>query len=470
MAHDKWRFMKQVQKFILFIAMLQATLWGDNQTLTLTPILPETSLPFTIEIEEASFSLPVGLQSYACATYKDKWILLAGRTNGMHGFDSVGNNFPPQFQNTTVYVVNPSAGTTASRSLVGSGLAQEEIDILSVVASQFCQNETSLFMVGGYGINTATGQMETKSTLTRIDLKKLVQWVEGGTSSIKKAIKQASHPFLRVTGGALYQNSDHDPFLLILGQNFSGLYRDDSNGVYTHQIRSFWLHDIGGTLKITPNFADTLPPDYRRRDLPVAAILNNDKTAYIAFGGVFTLDDGVWTVPIQIRPDGSSSEANPQDPSTFKQGMNQYDCPKIGLYSTRTKDMYVILPGGLSYGYFSGGVFVTDPEVPFINQVTTIKIDKQNVFSQYLMNNEYPFIASMGSNPGNQLLFGTEAEFFPAPGVSTYRNEVIQLDKVTKPTVIGYIIGGIMSTVPNTSTIFDSTSSPYIFTVRVIPR
>ena len=151
--------------------------------------------------------------------------------------------------------------------------------------------------------------------------------------------------------------------------------------------------------------------------------------------------------------------------------MNQYNCASFGLYSTHSKDMYVLFPGGLSYGFYSGGVFTTDAEIPFINQVTTVKIDKNNNYTQYLMNEEYPFLVSTGSNPGNQLLFGTEAQFFPKDGIPLYSNGVIQLDALPKgPTVIGYIVGGIMSTLPNTNFITDSTSSPYVFTVTLIPR
>jgi len=36
--------------------------------------------------------------------------------------------------------------------------------------------------------------------------------------------------------------------------------------------------------------------------------------------------------------------------------------------------------------------------------------------------------------------------------------------------VIGYLVGVIMSTLPNTNTFTDSTASPYIFTVKLIPK
>src|ERR1700722_20398941 len=78
--------------------------WSQNQTETLSPIYPENSLPFTIQIDVADFMLPAGIQSYASAIHGGKWLLLAGRSNGVHGFDLIGNNFPPVAQNTEVYV------------------------------------------------------------------------------------------------------------------------------------------------------------------------------------------------------------------------------------------------------------------------------------------------------------------------------------------------------------------------------
>lgn len=465
--------MKKLINGIACISLLLALcLNAQNQTETLSPVLSEDSLPFTIRIDQAPFGLPTGLQSIVKAIYKGQWILLAGRTNGLHGFAPVGNNFPPEFQNRTVYVIDPVTGQSKSRSLDDhSGLSPAVIDSLSATAAEFFQKGSTLYVVGGYVLDSITGEMITKDTLTAIDLKELVKWVEGRKSNLKKAIRQTSDPLLQVTGGVLFQNTDHDPFLLCLGQNFTGLYRDSSDGIYTHQIRQFWINDDGEHLSINPKRSTRILPDYRRRDLNVVPIMRHNKPAYIAYAGVFTLDVGVWTVPITIFPDGSSFEPNPQAPNTFKQAMNQYICPTFGLYSTSSQSMFTVFPGGISFGFFSGGTFQTDPGIPFINQVTTIKIDKHDNFSQHLMNGQYPFIVSTGSNPGNQLLFGASAEFFLRKGIATYHNGVIQLDRITTPTVIGYIVGGIMSTLPETiNPLTDSTASPYVFTVTLIPK
>ena len=86
------------------------------------------------------------------------------------------------------------------------------------------------------------------------------------------------------------------------------------------------------------------------------------------------------------------------------------------------------------------------------------------------MSNEYPVIPSTGSNPGKTLLFGAGADFMQSDGISAYSNGVFQLDKIKKPTILGYIVGGIMSTRHNTIVITDSTASPYIFTVTLYPK
>src|ERR1051326_4600141 len=162
--------------------------------------------------------------------------------------------------------------------------------------------------------------------------------------------------------------------------------------------------------------------------------------------------------------------ADPTDTATFAQGMNNWACPTLQLYSHKEKNSYTVLMGGISFGFFASGVFETDAELPFINQVTTIKRDRDGVFSQYLMDGEYPVILSTGSNPGNQLLFGAGATLIPVDGLPRYKNGVLKLDALgSGPVVVGYIVGGIQSTLPNTNTSADTAASPYIFKVTLVP-
>ncbi len=462
-------------RFLSFtcVVLLTTQALFANQTATTTPILPQTSLPFSVSIEQLPFTLPSGIHSGASAIYHNKWLFIAGRTNGLHTFNPGNNNFPPSQQNTIVYVVDPATQTVYSRDLkdAASGLTQEQIDQLSVTSPQYYRVGSTLYLCGGYGVETATGLFSTKSVLTAIDLPGLMNWVIKGKvkDTAAKHIRQTTHPLLQVTGGSLAILNKHLTAQLIFGQNFIGYYNTNSNGEYTQQVRCFQIIDTGEKLYVQPRKSVAPNPDYRRRDLNVVPVILNKKEVYIALSGVFTLDGGIWTVPVLINEDGTSSMADPLDSLTFKQGMNNYASPTMTMYSRKTKDNYVVIFGGLSYGFFQGGVFQTDGEIPFINQITTVKIDKKKNFSQYLMNNEYPFIASTGSNPGNQLLFGAGAYFIYPEDVPSHGNGVFQFDKIKKPTTIGFIVGGIMSTLPNTNTGSDSTASPYIFRVTVTP-
>lgn len=451
----------------------------SNQTDDLSLVVQNSFSPFQIKIERADFVLPNGLQAYARGVYKGKWLLLAGRTNGMHTFNPNNNNFPPSAQNTKVYVVDPSTGKVHSRSLKdpSSGLTQQQIDSLSVTSPQDYFKGRTLYMTGGYGVDTATGQFSTKDLLTAIDIPGLMSWVispfPGQTAA--QYIRQISSPIFQVTGGEMFQIGKH-PTLLIFGQNFSGFYHSDSNGEYVKQVRRFHIHDNGSDLsvKIITSKPCTQHAAYRRRDLNVVPVIKHRnghyKPSFIVYGGVFTPDTGVWTVPVEISRRGNPKMANPYHDTTFKQAMNHYDCASFGIFSKSAKAMHTTLCGGISYGFIENGQFQVDSEIPFINQVTTITVDKFGHYAQYLTGS-FPTIKSVNTNPGNTLLFGAGARFFLAESVPAFKNGVIDLDAMgSAQFVIGYIVGGIQSTVPNTETAADSAASPYIFKVTIIPK
>lgn len=458
---------------ILVVLLISNSIGAQNQTSDVSTILPEGTLPFTISINEASFSLPTGIQAYTFGTYQGKWLLVAGRTSGLHGFDTSTDNFPPLRQNDVVYVVDPQAQVVYSRSLhdSASGLTQNQIDDLSVTSSQFCQSGKTLYITGGYGVITETGLFSTKDVLSAIDIPGLMNWVinPAGAGFATHYIRQTSHPAVRITGGYMEAVNPHLSTFLLVGQDFEGYYTSGTTGIYSRQVRCLQIIDNGEKLYVQTRKSQDPDPNYRRRDLNVIPRINGLQQGYVILSGVFTLDNGVWTVPIFVNTDGTSFMPDPSKPATFKQGMNNYVCPSIGLYSWNSQEMFVVLPGGLSYEFFSGGVVQADIEIPFINQVTTIKIDSDNSCTQYIMDNEFPVIISTGPNPGNRLIFGTNAQFLPT-NIAKYSNGVLQLDTIKGPTVIGYIVGGIMSTLIHTSSQADSTASPYIFEVVLTPR
>jgi hypothetical protein len=478
-----------------------------------------------VTIEQADFTLPAGLHSFAYAVYEGEWLLIAGRTNGLHDVDNTDpsvNPFPPSQQNTVVYVVNPKKKATYYRSLydLSSKLSQAQIDLLSATNTlfYFAQSTNTLYIAGGYGLDTASNTMGTKPALTAIDVPNLIKWVKnpGKSKSAAKCVRTTFNPIFQVAGGVMLQSDEHQPFLLAFGQNFSGSYTTGTNGTYSQQVRPVQILDDGASL-FAQSYPQPVPlPEYRRRDLNVVPIVKkNGKSlsqAFTALSGVFTTvavsdTPGAWTVPIEIDPDGSSRMLDANSPNTFAQAMNNYSCANMGLYSIKHNKMYTLLFGGISASLFSdgsncntdsnpqcncctawvpapGNIFTPCCNLPFSNDVTTVEIDEHGVYRQYMMSGTYPIINSYppvcsgfpvmtcaGDFLQTIYFFGTNAAFIPTDGIPTFSNGVIALDKLSKkPVFVGYIIGGIASTVTDTNCTTDSQSSPYVFKVTISPQ
>jgi hypothetical protein len=488
-----------------------------NQTPNVTIPLPEDSLPYRVTLETADFTLPVGLHSFAFAVYKGDILFITGRTNGLHNVNNTdpnSNSFPVTNQNTVIYVFNPETQETYSRSIFdpSSHLSQSQIDLLSVTNALFYQtkDKKTLYLVGGYGFDTFSQVMKTQPALTAIDIPHLIQWVKDPThaKSAAACIRSAFHPLLQLTGGVMWQSNEHQPYLLAFGQNFSGNYVETSNGSYSYQIRPIQILDNGKKVSVHAYDPPEPRPAYRRRDLNVVPIVKKQgkglEMGYTALSGVFTPafnndNPGAWTVPIEINPDGSSQMLDPNDPNTLAQAMNNYSCANAGLYSQKNNRMYTLLFGGISGAIISDGSNCnTDPNpqnncctawvpapgntftvccnLPFSNDITTIEIDPEGVYRQYLMSEKYPIIPVIPITcpgytppPNTQFWFGANAAFIPNGELPTYPNGVIALDKLKKPTFIGYIVGGIASTVTDTNCTTDTQASNYVFKVTITP-
>ncbi|MHB1947868.1 MAG: hypothetical protein ACYCQI_07135, partial [Gammaproteobacteria bacterium] len=294
------------------------TFANDNQTDTLSPVLANSGLPFRVLIQQAGFQLPVGVHSGVVGQSNGLWVFIAGRTNGLHGFGS--DPFPPDQQSTSIYVVNPMTGTTQSRSLKdpSSGLNQQQIDSLSVTSPQGYQLNDTLYMTGGYGIDTGASTYTTKPILTAFNLSGIIRWVQGSdnVNGVQKNIRQLANPIFQITGGRMYLMGSTTN--LVFGQNFSGVYTDDSNGIYSEQVRQFRIIDDGKHLGVVVNsIVPKMPdPNFRRRDLNVVPVLQDAgglalTSSLVAFAGVFTPLTGVWTVPVIIGQTGNPTMANP---------------------------------------------------------------------------------------------------------------------------------------------------------------
>src|SRR5690606_13125810 len=94
--------------FALLIPGLPA--FADNQTPTVSPVSLDTDqLPYAVSLRrvKTATTLPT-LQSFAAATHDGLWVLIGGRTNGLHNFSNDPlKNFPPSDQNKRIWVIDP---------------------------------------------------------------------------------------------------------------------------------------------------------------------------------------------------------------------------------------------------------------------------------------------------------------------------------------------------------------------------
>jgi hypothetical protein len=468
---------------LIGLCLMAGQLRGQHQTSTFTPVQLGSALPYRIAVHEYDFGsgqLP-GLHSYAAAQYGGKWIMLAGRTNGIHNLDQAGEgSFPEESQNRDVWVIDPVAKQSWHRSLgdptmagvdPASGLTPMQIASLTPTNNEFTQVGNTLYMAGGYGLDP-TGAFTTFDTLTAINLPGLVDWVTTGNGHAINHIRQVTHSDASVTGGAMYEMGGR--MHIVFGQDFEGPYSPRSDGAYTRQVRSFDIVDDGTTLAIS-NISQTAPAsDYRRRDLNVVPVLRPDGVGgategLVALAGVFTSGFGTWTVPIVISADGIPSEANPALATTFKQGFNGYHSAKLGLYSPSTGTMNELLFGGISLQYLdpTSNQVMTDDGLPFVNDITSIVIDAGGHYSQH----HEGYFSEILDRGGKPWRFGANAECFVNPQLSRFENGVIDLDQITSPTSLGYIFGGIATNGPHTRGVPDvtSTASYRIFEVLYAP-
>ncbi len=466
--------MKRLFKLIVFA--LLPPVFGQHQTPTLTEPFVNGSIPYSIEIREVSFEPAIlpNIHSTAAAEWQGQWIILGGRTNGLHGMTGM-NAFSPAYENRDVWVVDPESKQSWHKSLedsAASGLSQNLVDSLSAVNTQFYQDESHWMIVGGYGYKRSVANHVTYGTITHIDLPGLVGWVKespGSESSLAADhIDQIADNFFQVTGGGLERIGDE--YQLIFGQNYAGSYRPFLSGIYTKQVRRFRIETSNGFQIPEESKIATTPNDaFRRRDLNVLTILEREdinvfKERALVLSGVFTPETGVWTAPVLIGAGGSVVMDDPLASSTLKQGFQVYHCSKASLYNRVTNESHALLFGGITVleRNLDTNQYIRDDQAPFTNQCSLVVRDTNGMIRQYWLPTRFPDIRLNGK----ELRFGANAEFFISRDVPTLHPKVIDLAAIRSPTVIGHIFGGIFADAGNNGS---TGASGRVFEVTLVP-
>ena len=410
--------------------------------------------PFNIYLEPMNISGLGGLQSFAFGQHNGKWLLVGGRLDGLHrrqpfaAFDIAGNN-------NQLIVIDPVTQQKWTAPIASLSVALQEQ--LSSTNMEFHQEENYLYIIGGYGYNTASAARKTFDNLTAIDVPAVINAVINATS-FTSYFRQISDVQFAVTGGHL--KKINNTFYLIGGNKFDGNYNPMGNPtytqVYTNAIRKFNLTDDGTTVAITHLPTITDATNLHRRDYnAVPQILPNGAEGIAVFSGVFqpTVD-----LPFLncVIIDSASYAVN----NTFQQYYNHYHCAVLPLYSSSNNEMHNVFFGGIAQYYDSLGVLVQDNNVPFVKTIARVTRNSAGTMAEYKLPVDMPS------------LLGAGAEFIPIASVPQFNNEVFKLDDFTADsTLVGYIYGGISSTAANiffTNTGTQSSASSQIFKVYVI--
>ena len=413
--------------------------------------------PFDIVLEPMNIEGLGGLQSFAFGQYDGKWLIVGGRTVGLHqrqpfsAFQLDGNN-------NDLTVIDPIAKQKWTASI--KSLPKTIQEQLNSTNMNFYQEGDYLYCTGGYGYSIEQKGHITYNKLTAIKVSEVIKAIIA-KKRFKSYFRQITDDMFQVTGGRL--KKINDTYYLLGGHKFMGRYNpmgpDHGPGFvqeYTDAIRKFTLKDDGKTIVINhlPSFIDR--ENLHRRDYNAEPqILPNGEEGITMFSGVFQLRKDLPFLN-SVTVDSSSYVVN----NTFNQYYNHYHCAVLPLYSVSSNEMHNVFFGGIAQYYDSLGTRIQDDNVPFTKTIARVTRDKNGIMAEQKLTVEMP------------ILMGAGSEFIPNKDIPHYSNGVIKLDKIKdESTLVGYIYGGISSTEQNIffiNTGTQSSASNQLFKVYLI--
>jgi hypothetical protein len=458
------------------------------------PAPASADVPFSLALEAFAVEGYPGLHSFAHGGDPSALVLLAGRTNGLHGFQPSVEaaefpSFPREFANDTAYVLDLAAGKLLGQAKV-TGLPSPYAQQLVASNTQWLEDGGWLYVVGGYGPDTEPPHgLVTLPWLTVIDREALVRTVTSG-APLDEAFARAhmasvQHPALAITGGDLQLVGGK--LLLAFGHQFDGEYTPGGGQAfqeYSNSVRVFTAaasRGEGGAVEVDLQFLGTVPentnrpPDnpYHRRDLTVKGALDPSGSPRVGvYGGVFKggrQEGYVHPLYVTAGSGGGAGCVSGQgiaicEDTAATQLLSQYDCGAVQLYSASAGAMYSTFFGGIS-GYY------WDPEcsclkedqvdvfgkgvdsLPFIDSVSTFRVTAAGSAQFLHQGLTFPPAGRAPSCPDGSggtvaaAYLGAETKFVPAAGVPA-SGGVLLLDRISERTVIGYLVGGIAAACP----------------------
>ena len=386
-----------------------------------------------------------GRQSFAVGQANGKWLIIGGRTDGLHRRQPFAS-FDTNGQPNELLVIDPVSKQKWTANLSILPIAIQEA--LKATNIDFIQNNNQLYLIGGYGYSNTLGDHTTFNTLTAIAVSETIAAIVSN-NNYSNYIRQTSNSIFQNTGGQL--EKINDSYYLIGGQDFQGRYNPmgPTHGpgftqIYSNQIRKFNILDNGTLLGVNNISIITDSVNLHRRDYnALPQILPNLSQGITAYSGVFQQNvDLPYLNAVTI--DSLSYIVN----NNFNQYYNHYHCANIPLYSASKNEMHALFFGGIAQYYDSLGILVQDNNVPFVKTIARVTRDVNGTLAEYKLPIEMP------------ALLGAGAEFIYRDNLPVYTNGVIKMDELSADsTVLGYIYGGINSSAKNIFWINDGSQS-----------
>ncbi|MCG9912165.1 MAG: T9SS type A sorting domain-containing protein [Flavobacteriales bacterium] len=426
----------------------------------------QSALPFSyfdLWLEEVTIPQFPAFHSGVTAHHDGKWLIMGGRTNGMHGFYPPFA-FPTNGRQELVYVVDPEAGSIWSADISGlDSLAREQLGSSNM---QFAQKDDKLYITGGYGYKESIDDYTTFPYLTSVNMPMLMDSVIAG-GDISSAFRSVIDSTMAVTGGRMGRIGDR--YFLVFGHYFHHRYSVADLGSfiqkYTYQIRMFDIQDDAVQLAAINKQVVTDSANFRRRDFNMTPFEEGTEKGFYAWSGVFRDSvDLPYYNPIRITSDGSY-EVLP-----FEQKLAHYHSGSLSISlenSFLSSDKMHVFFGGMAEYYpdeFEN--LIQDSLVPFIKQISSVQVYSDGLVEHY---NGVNFSTQdyCGTYAPNQIRFafeefeGSNMEFIPNPQYMNEETGVMnyELDFQNPTLNIGYMVGGIISTGRNIADMNDPSLS-----------
>ncbi len=245
--------MKSVLKILLIIHLAFYSALGQN-----------ADFGFTVELKPIQIEGFNGLHSFAFGQHGGKWLIIGGRTDGLHPRQPF-NAFQPSDNNAEILVIDVVEKKVWAHSV--NALPQSLKEQLQSTNMSFYQDDNILYIIGGYAYSPSAGDHVTFPYLTSVNVPAVIQAVMKG-EDFKPFIKQASDDFFAISGGQL--GKINDVFYLVGGHRFDGRYNPHDNPTFTqtysNQIRKFTIEENSDLLSFSIDSAITDEVHLRRRD------------------------------------------------------------------------------------------------------------------------------------------------------------------------------------------------------------